>query len=675
MAGAAPVAVISHGYWQRRFGGSVDVIGRRLVVNGNAVTVIGVGPRDFVGVWLELPVDLWVPLAMQSPLHYSQSFSADGADLGRPWLPQSRVWWLHAVARVPPGQMATVVGRFTAGLSVEGPEGQSPVLEPFARGFSRFRQQFSTPLIALLVMAALVLLVACANVANVLLARAVGRRREMAVRMALGAGRGRLLHQLLIESALLVAMAGAVAVLFASWAGDVLVRVATSTTEGVLPFTAPIDWRVLAFAAGVALVTVTLVGVWPAWRATRLDVVGALKAGARTSLGGSINPARVLVVVQVALSLVLVTATGLFVRSFQRLLDVDLGVTRERLLSVGIDPSLSGTPVEEFPELYRRVLESVRGVAGVSSASLAMCGLQASCATEDGFSVDGYQPRQDESVAFNVNAVTPGYFATVGMSLIAGRALTEQDLSNTPKVAVVNKTLATTYFGHWQQALGRRFGLTTRDIEIVGIVEDARALNRIKETARPSVFVPIAQRPVVPRGLEVRTSVDPASAIPAVRRALAGVAPDLPIESIVTMEERVRRGFGQERLVVVLTSGFGALALGLAGLGLFGVMSYAVARRTPEFGLRLALGASESQVLWSVVRDALRLVVCGVVLGLPAVWFGGQLLSTLVFGVSPHDPATLALAIVVLAGVGTACSFVPARRAARVQPVVALNQD
>ena len=670
-----PVAVLSHAYWQRRFGGSPDVVGSRLAINGTAFTIVGVGPRDFAGVWLEAPVDIWVPLTMQPAVKYSQSFSADGAELARPWLPQAQIWWLHVVVRVPPEQAATAVARFGASLSGLAGRDIRIVLAPFARGFSLFRQRFLAPLVALVVMAALVLLIACANVANVLLARSVSRQRELAVRMALGAGRRRLLHQLLAESALLVVMAGVAAVLVAAWAGDLLVQVATATTDGSAPFAAPLDLRVLAFAAGVAFLSVLIFGVWPAWRATRVDVASALQSSARGAIGGGARPARVLVVLQVALSLVLVTGTLLFVRSFRNLQHVDLGVERERLLSVGVDPRLSGVPPQDLPETYRRVLEAVASVPGVHSASLAMCGLQGRCALENGFRVEGYEPRTGEVVAFSVNVVTPGYFSTVGMPLVAGRGLSEWDRAQTTKVAVVNKTLAASYCGDWRLAVGRRFGLATPDIEIVGIVEDARGLANVKAAVVPSVFVPLSQRPVIPRALEVRTSVDPASTIAGVRRALGSAAPGLPIESVETVEARIRRGLGQERLVVLLTSGFGALALGLAGFGLIGVLSYAVARRTPEFGLRMALGASRSQILRSVVRDALWLVAGGVLVGLPCVFIAGSVVSALFFGVSPYDGAAVGAAACVLLAVGAACGVIPALRAARVDPVVALRQE
>ncbi len=670
-----PVAVLSHAYWQQRFGGSPDVVGRTLGINGATFTIVGVGPRDFVGVWLETPVDIWIPLTLQPAVQYTQSFTADGADFSQPWLAQSQIWWLHVIARVPPGQTAATAGTFNASLSTLAGRDAGIVLQPFARGFSRFRQQFSTPLLVLMVMASLVLLTACANVANLLLARAVGRQRELAVRMAIGAGRARLLHQLLAESALLVAMAGVAAVLFARWAGDLLLHVATATTDGPPPFAAPIDLRVLAFAAGVAFASVLVFGVWPAWRATRVDVVAALKTNARGTTGGAARPARALVVLQVALSLVLVTGTGLFARSFQKLIHVDLGFQSDRLLTIGVDPRLAGAQPDALPEMYTRVLDAVTGVAGVESAAFAMCGLQGTCAIEDGYRVEGYEPRENEVVAFTVNAVSPGYFSTVGMPLLAGRALREEDLTNTTSVAVVNRTLAARYFGDWRQAIGRRFGFATADIEIVGVVEDARGLANLKAATAPSIFVPLAQRPVVPRTLEVRTSVDPATTMAEVRRAVGEAAPGLPIESMEPMEMRVQRGFSQERLVVLLTSGFGALALGLAGFGLFGVLSYAVARRTPELGLRMALGASRSRVLWSVVHDALRLVLYGALLGLPLVLVGGRLASALFFGVSAYDPVTLVLAALVLVAVGMACSAVPAWRASRVDPMTALRQE
>jgi predicted permease len=673
--GPSQVAVVSHAYWQRRFGGSADVIGRTLTINGAAVTVIGVGPKDFAGVWLESPVDIWVPLSMQGAVKYSQDYTADGADQRRPWLFQDKIWWLYVVVRAPAGKEAATVGAFNGTLSALAKEDVGLVLEPFARGFSRFRQEFSPPLYALTAMALLVLFIACANVANLLLARSAGRQREIAVRVALGAGRARLFHQLLTESALLIIMAGAVAILFAKWAGDLLVRTATATAGGTPPFAAPLDMRVLAFTAGVAFMSVLIFGLIPAAHAVRLDVAGALKSGSRGTVGrfGG-RSARALVILQVALSLVLVAGTGLIARSFQNLLAVDLGFERQRLLSVTIDPRLSGMPADAFPAMYERALTATTGVPGVQSAALAMCGLQNGCRSrEDGIQIEGYRAQPNEQVIFVINVVSQNYFSTVGMPIIAGRPLNDRDLPNGPRVAVVNKTLAATYFAGGQ-AIGRHFGQTGPETEIVGIVDDARLLDP-RQAAVPTVFFPLSQRRVPARSLEVRTQAAPELTIAAVRRALVAAVPELPIDGIVTMDDRLRLRLSPERLIVLMTSGFGVLAMGLAGFGLFGILSNAVARRTAEFGLRMALGATRPRVIWSVVREALWLVVIGLAAGLPIVLLGGRLVWKLLFGVSPYDPVSLATATAVLIVVGAACSALPALRASRVDPIVALRQE
>jgi putative ABC transport system permease protein len=675
-----PLAVVSHRYWQQRFGGLEDVVGRTLTINGANFTIVGVGPQGFSGVWLESPVDVWVPLTMDRAVKYSQSFSADHANGNVQWLSQERIWWLDVIVRISPDQRAAVASAFNGGVPDFAKKDARLVLEPFAKGFSAFRHDVTTPLLALIGMAALVLLIACANVANLLLARAAGRQREIAVRMSLGAGRARLVHQLLTESILLVMMAGAAALFFARWAGDLLVRTATASTSGAAPFAAAIDLRVWGFTGAVALTSVVLFGLLPAWRTTRVDLAAALKAGARGTAGGSATrPARLLVVMQVALSLVLVTATGLLVRSFHNLLNVDIGLDRGHLLSVALEPRLAGgrsheLTADELADLQQRVLDSVASVPGVSSASLAMCGLHSTCgAREDGLQIEGYEARPDEQVVFLVNSVSPTYFTTIGTRLVAGRTFSDHDVEKAPKVAVVNRTLAAKYFENGQ-ALGRRFGSTTKDVEIVGIVDDARLLS-VSEAAVPTAYFPILQRPVPARSLEVRATGDPRQMIGSVRSAITRAAPDMPVESVAPIEERISVTLSQVRFVVFLASGFGALALGLAGFGLFGLLSYAVARRSSEFGIRIALGASRAQVQLSVIREALWLMLCGFLLGAPFVMLGGRLVSALVFGISPHDWTTFFGATIVLAAVGSACSVLPAWRASRVDPIVALRQE
>jgi predicted permease len=692
-----PLAVISHGYWQRRFGGRDDVIGRPLTINGASFTIAGVGPRGFAGVWLESPVDMWAPIMMDRAVKYSQNFSTASMCLSGcmvtatlPWFPQDGVWWLDVIARATPDQAGVVAGALNGGVrdylktQTFAKEDARIELAPFANGFSAFRRRFTTPLYALIGMAALVLLITCANVANLLLARAANRQRELAIRMSLGAGRGRLVHQLFTESVLIVMMAGAAALLFARWSSDLLVRTATATAAATpgnaTPFTATVDLRVWGFTAAVALAAVVLFGLLPAWRATRLDLAAAIKAGGRGTAGSAATrPASLLVVIQVALSLVLVTGTGLLVRSFQNLLNVDVGVDRERVLSVALDARAArgksgDMTVEEHTALQQRVLDSVASLPGVRSASLAACGVHTNCGSrEDGLRIEGYEARPKEQVVFLTNSVTPRYFDTLGTRLAAGRMFDGRDVESNQPVAIVNRTLAEKYFKDGQ-ALGRRFGRETLGIEIVGIVEDVRLLN-VKEPPIPTAYFPAAQRGTGGRALEIRTAGDPRQIIGSVRAALARNTPGVEIESIVPLDERIRLSLGQDRLVVLLASGFAVLALGLAGFGLFGLLSYIVARRSSEFGIRMALGASRSQVVWSVVRRALWLVAIGVTLGLPFVLSGGRLVSSLFFGIDAHDWSTFIAATLTLVAVTAACSVLPALRASRVDPIVALRDE
>jgi predicted permease len=691
-----PLAVVSHRYWQRRFRGAADVIGRTLTINGASFTIVGVGPEDFTGVWLESPVDVWTSLSMDRAVKYGQNFSTanmcpDGCLVHPfiPWFPQDGVWWLDAIARVPPDRAATAVASaLDAGvrdyLAVQtfSKDDARITLEPFANGFSTFRRRFTTPLYVLIGMAALVLLITCANVANLLLARAAGRQRDLAIRMSLGAGRGRLVHQLFTESALLVLMAGAAALLFAHWSSDLLIRTATSsaTSGNTPPFAATIDLRVWGFTAVVALASVVLFGLLPAWRVTRVDLVTAIKAGGRGAIASTAaRPASLLVVIQVALSLVLVTANGLLIRSFQNLLTVDIGAERGHVLSVALDSrgakgKAGALTTEEGAALQQRILDSVASLPGVRSASLANCGIHTNCGgREDGLRIESYDARPKEQVVFLTNSVTPRYFETLGMRLTAGRMFDARDVEDGPSVAIVNRTLAAKYFKDGQ-AIGRRFGRKRLDTEIVGIVEDARLLS-VREPPMPTVYFPMTQRGSAGHALELRTAGDPRQAIASVRAAIAKTAPGVEIESIVPLDERIRLSLSQDRLVVLLASGFGVLALGLAGFGLFGLLSYAVARRSSEFGIRMALGATQSQVVWSVVRQALLLVLCGVLLGLPFVLSGGRLVSSLFFGIEPHDWVTFVGATLTLVAVASACSVLPALRASRVDPLVALRNE
>ena len=551
---------------------------------------------------------------------------------------------------------------------------QRLLLERFGTGFSSLRQRFTQPLYVLQGMAGLVLLIACANAANLLLARATGRQREIAVRQSLGAGRLRLFQQLLTEALLLVGAAAVVAIIIARWAGDLVVRMATVSTSGPVPFEAAIDLRVLAFTSAVALTTGLLFAVAPALRSTR--TTESLKASARSVSGGSGGRhARVLVALQIALSLVLVTGTALLGRSFQKLLHVELGFDQEHVLSVAINPAVAGYTPDQGAQLSRRIIERVEAAPGVKSAALAMCGLLSGCRSfSNDIVFEGYQPRAGENPGFITNLVSPDYFSTVGMQLLDGRPLSDRDMSGTQKVAVVNEALARRYFPGGR-ALGKRFGDDGQlDTEIVGIVSNARVLN-VRDAAEPMVFFPLQRYPLGAGTIEVRTHGDPSQVAFAVRRAIAEVEPKLPVSRMTPLQEQVKRNLAQESLVLSLTSAFGILALGLASFGLFGVLSYTVARRIPEIGVRIALGASRPRVIWHVVREALAVIAAGLAFGLPAVIIATRSIGTMLFEVSPHDGSALLAAVTALFLIPGAAALLPAWRASRVDPVLALREE
>lgn len=688
IAGSAAVAVISHGCWQRRFGSSPEVIGQEMSLNGQRVAIVGVAAVGFSGIYLETPTEVWLPLAMQHEIRAPLAYSADGADASKPWMPQDRIRWLEVIVRAPAGSKSATEARLDAVFqqqlaqraeSIGNPEERRLFLEkrlaldPFAGGLSVVRQQFLTPLYALLAMATLVLLIACANTANLMLAKASGRRREMAMRMTLGAGRGTLLRQLLTESLLLVSIAALAALVIGHWTANILVRMATPAAPGVVPFPAHVDARVLAFTAGVALLTAVLFGMIPAVKACRVEPMEALKAGARSISGGfGGSMPRLLVMMQVALSFVLVVGTGLLARSLQNVLSIHLGFEQEHVLSVTIDSRMAGyEEVAQLQGLVQRLLDRVTGMPGVQSAAIASCGIMTGCRNaEDGLTVEGYESHPGEQVLVVNNVVTPGYFETAGLRLLAGRAFDDRDGQNSPLVAVVNESFVRRYFGR-TQPIGKRFGYKL-DQQIVGIVENARVLN-VKEEPEPMAFFPLQQRPSGVHSIDIRSTGDPRHLAAAVRRAIAEVEPELPIVSIATLTERVSNNLSLERLFLSLSSVFGALALGLAGLGLFGLLSYAVARRTAEFGIRIALGAPQPVVLWGVLRESLLLSFVGVAIGLLLVFAGSGPIRAVLFDVNPFDGATILAAISLLVAVAALAGLLPAWRASRVDPLVALR--
>lgn len=687
--GGHPVAVISDSFWRRRFGGAASALGREVSFNGALFTVIGVAAPGFSGVWLESPVDAWIPLMMQADVRYTQSFSGEGAtDFLQPWVPQAGLRWLELLLRADraDGQEAAALNAVFRPVllkeadAIDDPRerkltlDRSLVLESFAHGSSTLRTQFQTPLIALMAMVALLLLIACANTANLLLARATGRQREMAVRLSIGASRGRVMTQLLIESLLLGILAAAVGLAIAPLASELLVRMTIGISSGPLPFAVGVDRPVLLFTAAITLLTSILFGFAPAWRATDLSLSTALKSSARgTHQGAGLSLSKMLVVAQVALSLMLAVGAGLFLRSFSNLATLPLGY-EPKVIWAAISPSTGGYTLEELPGLYQRIVERAEALPGVESATIAMCGLMSGCRSgADGLSISGYTAQPGEQIAVQENKVGPRYFTTVGMTIAAGRDFDARDIGSDAPIAIVNEAMVRKYF-NGRDPIGQRFGYDQPDIEIVGVVRDARVYS-VREPAGPMVFYPLDRTPSYVGSMHVRASGDAVAIADALRKALRESEPKLPVARTTTLTELASETLRQERLIARLTTVLGLLALALACLGLYGLMSYAVKQRTAELGIRFALGAPRPRVLWMVFRESLMLMIAGLVIGIPLVIAASRLIGTLLFDVSPNDPWIVAGAMLVLFVVGASASYLPAWRASRVDPLTALRTE
>jgi len=686
--GGHPVAVISHGYWRRRFAESADVLGRKIRLNGNSFTIVGVAPENFRGVWVESPTDIWIPLVMQASVRYAQNYSDhEDADPEKPWVPQDFIEWLDVIVRVKPAS-ASKVRNVLNGAFLESEENiarqmepqkrryfleRSLALDPFAEGFSNVRREFTSPLFAMMAMLALVLLIACANTANLLMARSEGRRREIAVRLSLGASRTRLIQQLLTESFLLAAAAAGLGLLLAHWASDRLVRMAFGTAvSSPAPFPAGVDRNVLLFTAGISIATGLLFGLAPAFRATKMELGAAMKAAARNAPGRfRFSAAKLLVAAQVALSLVVVFGAALFARSLRNLANVELGFDREHVLSVWIDPRSAGYDAAQLPLLYRRLVERAEAIPGVRSAAVSMCGLAVECRSiTDGVKISGYQPAPGEEVRIQYNYVGPGYFSTVGMHLVNGPDFDPRDKAG--QFVIVNQATVRRYFAN-RNPLGQRFGENLQS-EIIGVVQDAR-VNRVRDSAAPMAYYPLEGNLVYAESLEVRAAGEPNTVVTDVRKALNAVAPDLPIDRITPLALQVDRSLSTERMGSVVTTAFGVLALGLACFGLYGVMAYAVSRRTSEIGVRMALGARPAHVLWVVLKEALILIALGLAAGVPVVIFASRSISALLYGLQPNDPVTLLTTVGILTAVAVLAALWPAWRASRVNPVAALRNE
>jgi predicted permease len=696
LVAGSPVAVISYGCWERRFGRDQGAVGRRIVVNGMPVEVVGVAAPGFFGVKAGTAPDFWLPLSMQSAVHYAQHYSqSEAAEFDKPWIPQPDIRWLQLVVRVKdrnalPKTVAAVNQVFREDLERDAlgikdlQERQAFLrarleLEPGSRGLSTLRQSYSQPLLLLMVMVALVLLIACANLANLLLARAAAREREIAVRLSIGASRVRLVRQMLTECLLLSMFGGLLGIVVAYWCSAIFPKWASSGATPIPLSLAP-DAHVLIFSTTIALLTGILFGLAPALQGTRVEPVQALKAGGRgfSNTGGAGTGwsfTQALVAAQVALSLVLLVGAGLFLRTLRNFTELDPGFDHDHILTVWLDTHMGGYKQPKLAPLYRQLIERVEAIPGVRSASLASCGLAIGCGDASDIYLPGVPHTNGETDA-QERRVSQHFLATTGIPLLDGRNFATTDAEKSPAVAIVNQTFVREFL-HDGNPIGQYFGYdATHDhrFQIVGVVKDAR-VNDIRESAPPMIYHSLAQDVIDVESLDVRTFGDPVQLISSVRQAVRSVDPNLPIGGITTVAEQLSNNLAQQRLVTRLTAIFGALALGLACLGLYGVVSYTVERRTSELGIRLALGASRNMVMWLVLRQTLVVIGAGVAAGLFLSFLAGRTLTSLLFGLSPYDPATVIGAAAVLLLVSVGSGLKPAWHAAHVNPNEALRVD
>jgi predicted permease len=672
--GAHPVAVLGHNFWQRRFASDPAVVGKTIHLNGHPFTVVGLAPPGFFGVEVGASPEVWVPMMMQPPL-------SNGEDR----LSMRNNFGIKIMARLKPGvseqQARVATDLLNQQINSEAPAGrlrdfllrQHIELQPASKGLSSLRTQFKQPLLILMGMVGLVLLIACANVANLLLARAATREKEIAVRLALGASRFRLARQLLTESLLLSLFGGLLGLLFAFWATDLLVNLAPRSlfTLELQP-----DLRVLGFNLGVAVLTGILFGLAPAIQTTRPDLTSALKSEIPTLAvaGGRFELRKMLVIAQVALSLLLLVGAGLFVRTLQNLKRLDLGFRADKVLLLSMNPGLNGYTPDQTRNFYAQLLERVKTLPGVQSASMANHPLLGG-ASIDGVSIEGYQPQPGQDMSTTGKQVEPGFFDTMGIPLLLGRDFASSDGPSAPKVAIINETFARSFWGN-ENPIGRRIGVGSRtpDSEIIGVIKDTKYRN-LKEQIPRTVYVPFAQAGVrtAERTLHVRTAGEPKNLIAAIRREAKALDKDLPIYNVRTFTELTAEAMSQERVIATLSSFFGLLALLLASIGLYGVMAYAVARRTREIGIRLALGAKTGDVLRLVVRQGMALVVIGLVIGLAGALALTRFIAGQLYGVGATDPATFVTISLLLATVAFVACYLPARRATKVDPMIALR--
>jgi putative ABC transport system permease protein len=686
--GAHPVAVLSYGYWQRRFGSDPAVVGQDVILNNNPIRVIGVTPPLFYGTEMARNPDIRVPMMMATVFR-----PVPANRLGNP-----RHRWMTILARRKPdisvrqaqASLDILYHQVLAdelqepGSSLNAHEKERALqsriqLAPGNQGFAHLRREMERPLILMFCVTGIVLLVACANLANLLLARNAKRKQEISVRLAIGAGRGRLIRQWLTESLLLSVLGGCAGMVVAYWAKTALLGFLPADFSANLH--APMDLGVLGFALLVSLLTGLLFGLAPALQLSEASLSIGLRPEAPSIASGEriFSLRSALIFLQVALSLPLLIGAGLFLHSLENLRGVSTGFVKENVFLTTLNPAMNGYSQQRIKSLYDDLLARVRAMPDVRAASLTTSSVISGGWDQEGVKVEGYLPGADENMSPNAAVVSPGYFATMGIPFVAGRDFTEQDTARGPKVVIINQTMAHYFFGS-KDPLGKKIGTdddpkVPPDREIIGVVKDAKYV-RLSEAPRRHFYAPMAQElRLLDMTLEVRTSGDPERIGDLVRAQVHNLDANLPLYATTTLEIQIDDSLTQERLLTWLSSLFGILAALLASLGLSGVVAFSVARRTREIGIRMALGAQPGDILRDVVSHMALLVTLGMAVGLAAAYGLSRLLGSLLYEVGSADPLAFAGACFLLAVVAALAAYLPAQRATRVDPVVALRYD
>jgi predicted permease len=687
MQGGHPVAVLSYGYWKTRFGGDRGVLGKKMVVDGYPFTIVGVSQAGFDGVAPGYSPQIRIPITMQDSLPPGQTYLQ---------LNDRRRRFIQVFGRLKPGvtlaqAKAGLQPLFHQMLAMEVQEKAFAKASPFvkkqflsmwmdvlpgSKGRSQLREQFSRPLLVLMAVVGLVLLIACSNLANLLIARASMRQKEIAVRLALGAGRWHLTRQLLVESLILALVGGAAGLLLAVWIDRMLIGFQPAGVFAITISTTP-DAVVLGFTLIVSIATGIFFGLVPAWQSTRPDLASTLKEEAGSLSGGGAGLRKALVVAQITLSLILLVASNLFLQSLHNLKELQPGFDVGNVVSFTVEPTLGSYKLDWARQYYRQLEDRLRALPGVASTSFAVVPVLVDDEWDNGVTIEGYSPKQGEFPDPHMQFCSPGYFATLKIPILLGRDFSIKDDHGAPKVGIVNQKFAKRYFGN-QSPLGRHVGFgidpgTKTDIEIVGVVGDSKYEN-MREQIPYELYVPYVQQDFI-NGMTVyvRTKGVPAGSFEVLRRAAQEVDADVPVYGMRTLDDQVSASLLTERLLATLSSVFGILATLLAAIGLYGVMAFVVARRTREIGIRMALGATGGSVVRLVMWEVLLLALLGLGIGLAVALGLTRFIEAQLFGIKPTDVMTMVLATLCIAVVAGAAGFLPARRATRIDPVQALR--